>query len=143
MGEKERGHLESNLTFLLKAVHLFIKWLAMQRWNVLFSHWIKSLPTWQLPQIPLTSLTVFFSLSHYSLPLVLLKITCNMTEILVSFQRAHRLRFIQTVGKSFTGVNVLICSKTVITIWHEQGLSVCVRLVSVCCQCSHKELFSL
>lgn len=65
------------------------------------------------------------SLSHHSPPLVLLKIASNMTEIRFSFQRAQGLRFIETERKSFIRVNVLICSKTVITMWHVRGLSVC------------------
>lgn len=65
------------------------------------------------------------SLSHRSPPLVLVKIARNMTEIRVSFQRARELSCIETERKSFTGVNVLICSKTIITMWHGRGLSAC------------------
>lgn len=129
MGEKERGQLESNLTFLLKAAYLSIKWLAMQRWNVLFSHWIKSLrqfPTWQLPQIPLTSLSVFLSFYPIApLPLFLWKLLETWQKYGGFFQRARELSCIETERKSFTGVNVLICSKTIITMWHGRGLSVC------------------
>ncbi len=93
------------------------------------------------------NLPVCFFLSLYPitpLPLVLLEITSNMTEIQVSIQRAQGLRLIETEGKSFTWVNVLICSKTVITCdMDEAFLPACVRLVSVCCQCSHKEPFGL
>lgn len=95
MWKKERGQLESKLTFLLKAAYLSIKWLAMQRWNVLFSRWIKSLrqfPTWQLPQIPLTSFTVSLFLSFPSLPSLLFfwkLLATEMTEIRVSFQKAR------------------------------------------------------
>ncbi len=81
------------------------------------------------------NLPLCLSLSLYPitpLPLVRLKITSNMTEIRVSFQRAQGLSFIETERKSFTGVNVLICSKTVITMWHGRGLSVC---VCEACEC--------
>lgn len=112
------------MTFLLKAAYLYIKWLAMQRWNVLFSRWIKSLhqfPTWQLSQMPLTpaSGSLFFSL----LPLVLVKIASNMTETQVSFQRAGGLRCKGMEKKSLRRVNVLICSKTIITMRHGRGFS--------------------
>lgn len=56
---------QSDISLKSIVAYLSIKWLAMQRWNVLFFCWIESLrqfPTWQLPQIPLTSLSVFFSL---------------------------------------------------------------------------------
>lgn len=85
------------------------------------------------------------SLSHRSLLLVLVKIASNMTEILVSFQRALGLSCIETEKEELYRSKCFNLFKklSLPCDMDEAFLSACLRLSSVCCLCFHKDPFSL